>query len=180
MDGLDDQRLSAWVRAWVDEYDHGHDERFADLWDRERLDRSSMERLIEWKFVSMPHRRSRAHRALANESDQAIADVTCAARRCADDGAALRVVRVLDGVGPALGSATLMAMDASRWTVLDVRALASIRAVGYGDVPASAQRRSTWLPYLDACRDLAQRTSSALRTVDRALFAANGRSELPG
>jgi len=72
-----------------------------------------------------------------------------------------------------------MAMDASRWTVLDVRALASIRAVGYSDVPESAQRGSTWLPYLDACRGLAQRTGSALRTVDRALFAANGRSELP-
>ena len=47
MVGPDDQRLSAWVRAWADEYAHDHDERFADLWERERLDRSSMERLVE-------------------------------------------------------------------------------------------------------------------------------------
>lgn len=105
-----------------------------------------MERLIEWQFVAMPHRRSRALRALAGEPDQVIADVTSAARRCVDDGAALRVVRVLHGVGPALGSAALMSMNASRWTVLDVRALASIRAVGYFDVPDHAQRGSMWLP----------------------------------
>lgn len=171
--------IRAWVLAWAGKYADGHDERYADLWERESLDRSSMARLIEWKFVAMPHRRSRALRALAGEPDQVIADVTSAARRCVDDGAALRVVRVLHGIGPALGSAALMSMNASRWTVLDVRALASIRAVGYSDVPDHAQRGSTWLPYLDACRDLAQRTSSDLRTLDRALFAANGCSQLP-
>lgn len=179
MVGLDDQQLTAWVQAWASRYDLNHDERYADLWGRESLDRAAMERLIDWKFVSMPHRRSRAHRRLADESDEAIADVTGAARRCRDDGAALRVIRALNGVGPALGSAALMAMDPLRWTVLDVRALASIRAVGYTDLPDKPQWQSTWMPYLAACRDVARRSDSALRTVDRALFAANGRSVLP-
>jgi hypothetical protein len=44
-----------------------------------------MERLIARKFVAMPRRRSRADRALGEESDQAIVDVTSAARRCVDD-----------------------------------------------------------------------------------------------
>jgi len=39
---LEDDRLSAWVRAWADEYANEHDELLADLWEREQLDRLSM------------------------------------------------------------------------------------------------------------------------------------------
>lgn len=176
---FDDDRLCAWVDAWAPRYDHDHDAQLADLWGREQFDRSAMQRVVAWKFASMPHRRSRAERSLAEESGQTIVDVTSAARRCVDDDAAVRVIRVLKGVGLALGSASLMVMDATRWTVLDVRALASIRAIGYANVPDHAQRLVTWVPYLDACRDLAQRTGSPLRTVDHALFAAKGCSDLP-
>jgi hypothetical protein len=136
-----------------------------------------METLIAWKFVAMPHRRARADRAIGD--DQAIVDITAAARRCADDGAALRVVRTLGGVGSALGSAALMVMDPMRWTVLDIRALKSIRAIGYRNVPTRPQAIATWPPYLNACRDLAARTGASLRTVDRALFAASGRHDMP-
>ena len=179
MEGVNNGQLRTWVAAWAAEYDKPHDAQLTELWGAEHLTRRSMEILIGWKFVAMPHRRARADRALGEEADQAIVDITAAARRCVDDGAALRVVRTLGGVGSALGSAALMVMDPTRWTVLDVRALKSIRAIGYTDIPTSPQATATWPPYLNACRDLATHTGASLRTVDRALFAAAGRRDLP-
>jgi hypothetical protein len=91
----------------------------------------------------------------------------------------MRVMRVLQGVGPALGSALLMTMDPQRWTVLDQRAAASINAIGYTDVPLDSQDLRAWLPYLRACRDIHNRTGESLREVDRALYAAKGDIRLP-
>jgi hypothetical protein len=179
MASLDDEQLSGWVAAWADRYNAAHDNQLAEFWCAEHLTRRTMEILIAWKFLRMPHRPSRAKRALADETDQAIIDITGAARLCLDDDAALRVIQAVAGVGPALGSSALMVLDPTRWTVLDVRALASVRAIGYSSVPASAQGRATWGPYLDACRDIAVRTGASLRTVDRALFAANGQADMP-
>ncbi|MEU4339432.1 hypothetical protein AB0F59_33125 [Micromonospora lupini] len=91
----------------------------------------------------------------------------------------MRLIRVLQGVGPALGSALLMTMDPQRWTVLDERAVKSINAIGYAEVPQDSQDRRTWLPYLRACLDVQTRTGAPLRDVDRALYAAKGNGRVP-
>lgn len=177
--GMSDEALGQWVQAWGARYALAEDDVLEAMHGAPSLDKDAVLALVEWKFNAMAHRRANARRRVAQERDQAVIDVTAAARGCVDDGAALRVVTVLRGVGPALGSALLMAMAPARWTVLDVRALASVRVVGYGSVPADAQHPGTWLPYLLACRDLQARTQESLRTVDRALFAAKGQRDLP-
>ena len=97
---------------------------------------------------------------------------------CADDLGALLILTLIPGVRAAGQSAILTARDSERYTVMDVRALRSLIMMGLwhetdqGAAPASCL---TWLHYLDVCRELAQSCGRSLRTVDRALWAANGR-----
>jgi hypothetical protein len=174
-----DDDLTHWVRAWAQLYPAGHDQILKPVSGARALDRAAALTVVAWKFDAMAHRRTNALRGLARESDQAILDITAAARGCLDDGAAMRVIRTLQGVGPALGSAMLMTMVPLRWTVLDERAVASINAIGYTDVPRDSQDRRTWLPYLRACRDLCDRTGESLRRVDQALYGAKGNRHMP-
>ncbi|MEU8392232.1 hypothetical protein [Micromonospora sp. NPDC048843] len=176
---IDDSGLARWVQTWARRYPAEHDRVLAPLLGAKVLDRSAVLTVIGWKFNAMAHRWANAGRGLARETDQTIRDVTAAARGCQDDGAAMRVIRVLQGVGPALGSALLMTMDPLRWTVLDERAVKSINALGYAEVPLDSQDRQTWLPYLRACLDLHTRTGEPLRDVDRALYAAKGNGRVP-
>ena len=85
----------------------------------------------------------------------------------------------LTGVGSSLGSWLLMARDPARYTVFDPRARRSIRAVGYGHQVAESRVTRNWLPYLDACRQVRDRTGCDLRTVDRAMFKADGTPDPP-
>ena len=177
---MTDDDLALWVGEWAQRYSAKYDEVLAHLHETTVLDRSSVFTVIDWKFNADPRRRANAYRRMAEESeDQAILDITAAARACLDDGAAMRVICLLRGVGQALGSALLMTMDPQRWTVLDRRAVSSIRVIGYNDVPSDSQDRRTWLPYLQACRDVHQRTGESLRNVDRALYTAKGRGQPP-
>ncbi|WP_146228250.1 hypothetical protein [Micromonospora sp. S4605] len=175
----DDGDLTRWVTAWAQRYPAQYDKVLAPLHGAAALDRSALLMVIDWKFGNMAHRRARARAGLAQERDQAILDITAAARACVDDGAAMSVIQAISRVGPALGSALLMTMDPLRWTVLDGRAVKSIRAIGHNDVPPGSQDRSTWLPYLFACRAVSDRTGKSLRDVDRALYQANGDPDLP-
>ena len=164
--------LALWVHEWALRYSAEHDEVLSPLHGTRALDRSAALTVIQWKFNAMPHRLANARRRMTRESGETVLDITAAARACRDDGAAMRVIQILQGVGPALGSALLMTMSPQRWTVLDERAVASINAIGYTAVPPNSQGRLTWLPYLRACRDIHQRTGQSLREVDRALYAA--------
>ena len=86
------------------------------------------------------------------------------------------LVRLLDGVGKALGSAILMACEPWRYSVIDVNAVRAIQALGYlRDCPTPTNRNRSlpdWVRYLAAVRDVASRTGWTLRDVDRALYHA--------
>lgn len=96
-----------------------------------------------------------------------------------DDISALRTLMSLHGVKERVGSAILTAYRPDHYTVMDRRAYSTL--VACQELPDMRGRTwlQTWQPYLQACRRLAKRTGLDLRTVDRALFRANGRAELP-
>lgn len=176
---MNGSQLTRWITAWSDQYGTEHDDQLHHVMGRTGLDREAFKTVIDWKFHRVANRRARAHDSIAGETDAVLSGLSTAACGSPDDDVAMRIITRVVGVGPALGSALLMVMDSTRWTVLDVRALKTIRAIGYSDVPAKPHGRATWLPYLQACRDVAARTELPLRTVDRALFAAKGATDLP-
>lgn len=94
---------------------------------------------VDWKFQSNAARRTRTHNVVANACDANIEEFSRRAFACNDDlGALLLVRRTSAGVGPALGSALLMANDPARYSVIDVNAIKSLHAVGFGARPRNS------------------------------------------
>lgn len=176
---MNKSELKKWVRAWAAAYPAVDDEVLAPLAGRDHFDRDAMETVVVWKFQSMAHRRANARRGLAKEPDGRIEDITGRALSCNDDLGALLIVDVLQGVGPALGSAVLTAADPERYTVMDTRAIQSVRALGLPGARFDNADHREWLDYLTTCRSLRDTTGESLRAVDRALFSAEGAMGLP-
>jgi hypothetical protein len=153
--------------------------RFAGL---DRLSHSEAADLVGWKFQSMPHRRAQAMKGISEErwtgqdGTAGAGELISSALAVEDDFQALALMAGPHGIyrfGPAMSSAVLAACRPARFTIADVRALASLRALDL--VPAAGPptfRIADWLPYLGACRELAARCGVSLRLVDRALWIA--------
>ena len=160
---MDKTELREWVRAWADVYPAGEDDPLAAFAGRDSLDHEALAVIVRWKFNNMAHREANATRYLAKEPERRIEDLTRRAFACNDDLGALLIVDVLRGVGPALGSSILMASDAERYTVMDVRSLKSLRAISLlaPGWPQASERE--WVDYLAACRALRETTGEPLR-----------------
>lgn len=78
-----------------------------------------------------------------------------------------------------MGSAILAAYRPFQYTVMDRRAYSTLVTCNELQDLRGASWLQTWAPYLTACRRIAQRTGYGLRTVDRAVFQANGSDGLP-
>jgi hypothetical protein len=143
--------------------------------------------LIDWKFQSMPHRRALARRGITPERWESASGQTGAgdvirwALASRDDFESLAVMaRQVGGIyrfGPAMGSVVLAACQPAVFTIADTRALYSLRALGLLEAGPPYFYLDNWLPYLVACRGLAERCDLSLRQVDRALWIA---AEDPG
>lgn len=62
---------------------------------------------------------------------------------------------------------------------MDTRSIKSIRAHDLPGVRFDDANEREWLDHLSSCRSISDRAAETLRTVDRALFMANGRVDLP-
>ncbi len=138
----------------------------------------SMTELIEivrWKSV-----RSTTY-AQRNTAKQ-VADVTLEAFAAQDPCTAARKLDGLHGVGVRIASAILTVFDPCRYTVLDVRAWASLEMLGLRELDLhpsmSPDSAETYAAYLAACKCLAAEHGVTLRTLDRCLSVLNG--EPPG
>jgi hypothetical protein len=96
-----------------------------------------------------------------------------------DDLDALTKLLVLHGVKERVASAVLAAYRPDSYTVMDVRAWASLTRHGYLRDAQGSSWLKAWVPYLETCRSLARRHGVTLRTLDRALYEAKGRTNLP-
>jgi hypothetical protein len=153
--------------------------RFANL---DVLDCDQAADLVRWKFQSMPHRAALAMKGIspdrweARDGRPGAADLIRRALETSDDYEALATMaRRVGGIhrfGPAMSSVVLAACRPATYTIADTRALKAVRALGLMPGGQSQFRLEDWLPYLDACRDLAERCHLSLRQVDRALWIA--------
>jgi hypothetical protein len=133
--------------------------------ERRAFDRADLLTVGRWKSV-------RSSGYLSRNTDTFIEQVTSTSLRAPDDIKHL-VLTLLEGVGVPMASAMLTACFPNRFTVIDVRALATLRALGIitpGVTP-------DYVSYVATCRSIADETSRDLRTLDRALYSANGRTD---
>jgi hypothetical protein len=85
------------------------------------------------------------------------------------------VVRYCAGFQGARASASLTAIDATRFTIIDFRAL---EALGIGRQPQITI--DFYLAYLAECRRIASESNVTLRTLDRALAGSKERAQSVG
>jgi hypothetical protein len=109
---------------------------------------------------------ARATSSLAKNSDELVAAVTRTAL-AAPTLIKHRVLTILSGVGVPMASALLTIWKPEEFTVIDVRAISTLRAAGLlgpgADLPPYVQ-------YLDLCRRLSMDNGADLRSLDRALW----------
>jgi len=111
-----------------------------------------------------------------------VKNVTLEAFADQDPCSAVRKLDRLHGVGVRIASAILTVFDPCRYTVLDVRAWASLEMLGLRELglhpSMSPDRAETYAAYLAACKRLALEHGVTLRTLDRCLWVLDG--EPPG
>jgi len=139
----------------------------------------TMDELIEIVLWKSPRSKTYVQR---NDAEQ-VEEVTREAFAAPDPCSAVRKLDQLHGVGVRIASAILTVFDPCRYTVLDVRAWASLKRLGLlrelGLCSSmSLYSAETYGAYLSACQRLAVAHGVTLRTLDRCLWVLNG--ELPG
>lgn len=109
---------------------------------------------------------ARATSYLAKNSDEMIAAVTRTGL-AAPTLIKHRVLTILSGVGVPMASALLTIWNPDEFTVIDVRAISTLRAAGLLHPGAHLP---PYVQYLDLCRRLALDIGADLRSLDRALW----------
>ncbi|GAB3321438.1 hypothetical protein GCM10027511_31290 [Hymenobacter humi] len=166
--------LRRFIDRWSGEYPSTYDDPLVALEGLTSLGHDDAEALYRWKFRGLwPQRKINQLRAVP-ESD--IRALTERAFRCEDELGALLILTLLPGLSSAGSSAVLAAQSPMRYTVMDVRAVASLIALGRWDEERQGAEASAmmWPEYLETCRAISAETDRSLRDVDRALWKANG------
>lgn len=163
---------ASWIDRWADQYSASFDDDVLHrvgpkVREQGYFDRDSFLAVGRWKS-------RRATSQMTSNTDEMIHDVTATALAAPLPIQHL-VLDILRGVAVPMASALLTVWNPEQHTVIDVRAVNSL--VTHGEIPNPAPRKyPPYIRYLTVCKDLARRCNRDLRTVDRALYEANGRA----
>jgi len=162
-----------WLLAWARRYDAGYDEKHGvAALARTMPTYDNVRRIVRWKSA-------RSLGYFDRNSHDSVAPVVSDALAQHDPCDALQRLTELAGVRERVASAILAVYDPRRYTVMDRRAYATLVANGELQDLSGWTWAQTWRPYLNVCSAIARRERLSKRTVDRALYAANGRTDLP-
>ncbi|GAB3937422.1 hypothetical protein GCM10027614_15620 [Micromonospora vulcania] len=118
--------------------------------------RGELQKVVRWKSP-------RSITYIDRNSDSDIEHLTRIAL-AAPERLRRRILCLLDGVGVPIASALITACEPSVFTVIDYRAIETLRA------HSELSQQPNCTSYLQVCRDLANRVETDLRTLDRALW----------
>lgn len=150
------------IEALASRFPHMDDRRFleagADARARGHYTRGEFIDVCGWKTV-------RSRSKVASNAEAAVVDATRRALATTQEAERMEALLALAGVGVPTASVLLYFAFPDDYPILDVRALESL-----GVKPRSQYPVRFWLAYLDACRELAQRHATDIRTLDKALW----------
>lgn len=152
-----------YIDRWAGEYSRAYDEEVFTAVRRRVVERGAYDR-VDFLTVGRWKARGRTAPMLERNSDDDISEIT----RCglaASDAVGYRVLTLLAGVWVPTASALLTVADPDRFTVIDFRALNSLRR--HGELSGPDPDYPT---YVRLCRRLADRCRRGLRELDRALW----------
>ena len=166
---MPDRRVDKeYVELWSALYDETYDAVLTrvgpSVRERGYYDRNDFMAVGRWKAA-------RTTPLLESNTEQMLKDVTSTAFG-APEPIRHRVMTLLTGVQVPIASALLTAWRPDLYTVIDVRAVKSLVAEGALE---ESKNLPPYMTYLNICRELAADCQCDLRTLDRALWQANGR-----
>ena len=166
---MSDRRVDKeYVELWSALYDETYDAVLTrvgpSVRERGYYDRNDFMAVGRWKAA-------RTTPLLESNTEQMLKDVTSTAFG-APEPIRHRVMTLLTGVQVPIASALLTAWRPDLYTVIDVRAVKSLVAEGALE---ESKNLPPYMTYLNICRELAADCQCDLRTLDRALWQANGR-----
>jgi hypothetical protein len=122
------------------------------------LTKPQLQLLAKWKSPrSAPN--------VEKNMDSYIQEISRFALHTTDERARIEALTLLDGVLWPTASVVLHVFHVEPYPIMDIRALWSVGV----DVPAQ-YTFAFWLPYVEYCRGLAQKSSVTMRVLDRALW----------
>ena len=159
-----------WIDYWAGRYDPDSDREVLDevgprVRKRGCYDRNDLLTVGRWKSVRVLSR-------LESNTDEMIHDITRTALAAPEPIQHL-VLTLLNGVQVPVASSLLMVWQPNVHTVIDVRAVKSLVANGEIADPAP-KLYPPYIKYLSVCKEISRRCCRSLRTVDRALYQADG------
>jgi hypothetical protein len=159
-----------WIDYWADRYPQDSDKKVLNrvgprVRERGCYDRSDLLTVGRWKAARVLPR-------LDSNTDEMIDYITRTALAAPEPIQHL-VLTLLRGVGVPMASSLLMVWQPDVHTVIDVRAVNSLVVNGGIDDP-KPNPYPPYIEYLKVCRAISKRCGRSLRTVDRALYQANG------
>jgi len=122
------------------------------------LSKAQLRMVAKWKAP-------RAARHVENNLDAYVEEITTFAFKAKNERSRIESLTVLDGVSWPTASVILHFFHRDQYPILDFRALwsASVK------VPTQYSF-SFWWPYVEFCRDIANRSNVDMRTLDRAMW----------
>lgn len=169
---MDKSYLEAWAKQYSDP-----DSALEGLSGKKYLTKEEAAKVIGWK-LQKSWAKKHAREFDTNEGSR-VKELTERAFESEDPLEAILILSRLHGVGTRTASALLTAHDRERFTVIDDRAWKTIRAHNLLEDYAESDWLERWKPYLQTCRFISSETGVPLREVDKALWAANGNTEVP-
>jgi hypothetical protein len=140
------------------------------LREKRELSKTDLERMVSWKFESLPGRKGLVLTRVSSVGEHEISE---AFRRALDAGcekARISELLRLPGIGPAMASVILTFYDPKKYAVLDIHAWREL----FEKEPLSLfQGPKCLLKFLQKVRALADMHGLDARTVEKALFQRN-------
>ena len=142
------------------------------------LRRRDVRSLIAWKFASDADRTRESLGGIATPGAWGHAR-RCIVRALAASSASTALEGLLGetggvpGWGPEMASVVLSVCRPNLYTLADLRAARTLKALDFLTSRSEGEfSRLDWMPYLNACRNLAEQSGAPLRAVYQALWAA--------
>lgn len=151
------------MTAWAEKYSYSRGEEplislRPTIRNKGYLSKSQLRLVAQWKSP-----RSAGH--VEKNSEAFVKEITSFSLNTKDERARIEVLTLLDGVRWPSASVILHLFHEEPYPIVDYRALWSI------GLPVPNQYSFIfWWPYVEYCRELAQRNSVSMRTLDRALW----------
>jgi hypothetical protein len=137
----------------------------------QKLTKTDLVRIVEWKFKTFPGRKSRILKLISRNTEEDIELISSKALKVDSDSDLFKMETLcrLKGVGPALASTILTFYDPTHYGVFDIHVCQEF----FGKIQIVPPTITTYLNILEKLRRIAKQCDLEVRAVEKAFFKRN-------